>query len=260
MNEKLLSVCISTLILLIVFNSGCIFDENKKTNASTEKIPTPIYTNSDTWSTKSTDSDGKISFMNYTISSVSTSYNGKTAIKRSITYFMNGFTENNGNVWSDWTGTGFDYITPSYPAMQLYIELDMTSKVKMSGSSVWHNTTTQLKTTYTYTGDAAEKPAVGDTWSLKVTKTDTKSMGFDGNRSTNTTTETETRNYEILDTEPIGVGAGNFECFKLKYDFVKSNRYTLQYYSSDAKINVRELGYNGTKIESRTELVAYTVS
>jgi hypothetical protein len=259
MKTKVAAIGIGIIMCVTVFFSGCISEDGEEESES-EILTGSEYEMGDTWTLRYTSEDDQPFTMTYTISSVSFLYEGQNVIVLSVTYFRNGYTdEESGSIFDDINGTGTAYATQRNEL--IYSELEMTTRMKENQYDEWHEIRIERKSKYIYTGSIPDEANIGDTWTIKETEEYEQKMWMDGNElSGESDNETSTKNYEVLGKKSVTVEAGTFDCFEIRYDEIEESTYSLRYYSLDAKIHVKQVEYEGTNLVNLMELTYYNVS
>jgi hypothetical protein len=259
MKMKVAAIEIGIIMCLTVFFSGCISEDGEEESES-NILTGSEFKMGDTWTMRYTSEDDEPYTMTFIISSVSFLYEGQNVIVHSLSYSMNGYTdEESGSIYDDFNGTGTAYATQRNEL--IYSELEMTTRGKENQYDEWHDIRMERKSKYTYVGNIPDEANIGDTWTIKETEEYEQKMWVDAEEvSSDSDNKTSTKNYEILGKKSVTVEAGTFDCFEIRYDEIEEDTYTLRYYSLDAKINVKQVEYEGTNLVKLVELTSYDVS
>lgn len=257
MNMRKVAIGIVILLFLMVFNSGCVSDEDGN---GTNTFSAADYKVGDTWTFKFSSENDEPFTMTYTILDLSYSYEGQKVIVQSINYYMEGFGGEEGEaIFDDINGNGTAYTTKRNEL--LYTELDMTTRVKEDPNGNWNDVQVVRKSSFEYIGSLPEKATVGDIWAILETEEYEQQMFMNGLRTSyEKFNESRAKNYKLLGEQTVTVEAGTFDCFEIRYDVVKEDAYALMYYSWDAKTYIKQLKYQGTNQTNMMEMISYNVS
>lgn len=227
-----------------------------------EDVNDPDYAIGDKWTVKSTDEDFENPWIfEFIVTSLSYMYNGEEVVVEDWVATMEGWTEDSGIIWDNWTGTGTEYLDKSNDD-NLYAEREIETRVKYHSNDDWHEIRTRSISYYQNSGTfPSSMPNIGDSWVTTETETSNTTTWMDSEIvSQEEETETETKNWEVLSKKSISVEAGTFECLEIRYDVVEADSYSLGYYSPKAKAYVKNVKYVESDFDSMMELITYNIS
>ncbi|UCE39279.1 MAG: hypothetical protein JSW00_08690 [Thermoplasmata archaeon] len=262
MQKNILAISLVCALFIAISLTGCLDDNGGgKREEESDKITPPDYKIGDTWTAKNTPEEGEPFTMTLTVTSESYLYEGETVMILSVEYFMEEYVEeNSGLTFNDTTGSGTAYAEKTYSEI-IYMEIDMTTQIKYQGSDEWHDVEMEQKSTFQHEGNEPSKPSIGDTWTITETEDYEYTVWMDGQKISNESdSKTKTKNYEVLGKKNVTVEAGKFDCFEIRFDIVEEDSYTIEYYSPDAKIDVKTVEYEDSNIINIIELISYDVS
>lgn len=251
--KRIIGLCVAVMMYLVVFS---VLSGN--TSGDLEK---PIWGMGDKWVYNGTSTEAG---MNGTIS---------MEITGTTTIIVN--------------GTNYDVYVMKTSINATLITAGMVGNVTANGTSYWLRsnlagvkTVMDMNVTFTYLGteyymsssntttynppvDSYHFPvSVGETWTTTATATSTEVTSSNiplYQSGTKSSTTTETKNYSCLCTESVTVPAGAFNAYKIKSQELGSNKYEMDYISSDVGFMVKTESYNETgQLSSTQELISYS--
>jgi hypothetical protein len=234
--------------------------EDNTLETDEDAVALPTYSLGDTWTVRITDEWNRTWVAVGTIVSTSYPYEGQDVIAFSAEYIMDGYTDVDGFIWDDLEAVETSYYrtTDQEP---IHSEMTLTTRYREDESDTWHDYEYTYISDFEYTSEWPAEIAVGDSWVIGATEASEDRLVIDGSvDSEGVYDSTKTTNYEAEAKKSVTVEAGTFDCLEIKMSTVGEDTYTLQYYSSEAKLVVKEVTYSGTTVTGITELVSYDVS